>query len=151
MKKTIYTTYQPKTLSAIEFFEPEKAEFLKNYFGGFLPKSTSIPTVNLTLGIISPDMKQVIGSVGEYLAVKKSCDRQLPIKTNKGSNHEILNGCIFAYVADLPMSVLRMIAFRQAFVGTYDATMIALQSIEKEKQYKKDSEKLHKVLEALNK
>ena len=68
-------------------------------------------------------MKQVMGTVGEYLAVKKSCDRQLPIKTNKGSSHEILNGCIFAYVADLPMSVLRMIAFKQAFVGTYDATM----------------------------
>ena len=40
-------------------------------------------------------------------------------------HHEVLNGCIFAYAADLPMSVLRMIASKQAFIGTYDATMIA--------------------------
>lgn len=149
MNKTINTTYNPKTISAIQFMEPEKALLLKEYFGGFLPKSTSIPTVNLTLGIISSNMCHFVNTSGEYYAIKKSCDSGYPLKANKGSQHEILDGCIFAYVADLPMAVLRDIMRKRSFIETYDATILALEEEEESIHYKENYAKLKKIIDII--
>ena len=151
MKKTINTTYSPKTIAAITFMEPEKALLLKEYFGGVLPKSTSIPTVNLTLGIISPEMRHLRKNKnpGEYLTIKKSCDSGYPIHTHCDSSYKELNGCIFAYVADLPMSVLRDIMRKHPFVGTYDATMMVLVEKEENVRLKENNVKLRKILDII--
>lgn len=149
MKKTITTTYEPKTIAAIQFMEPEKALLLKEYFGGYLPSNISVPTVNLTLGIISPTFRHVAGTVGEYQAVKKSCESGYPVRTYKGSSHEKINGCIFAYVADLPMSVLRDIMRKHPFIGAYDATILALEELEENKHLKENNAKLKKILDII--
>lgn len=150
MKKTITTTYDPKTIAAIVFMEPEKALLLKEYFGGFLPKTTNIPTVNLTLGIISPEVRHLKKSkgVGEYLAIKRSCDSGYPIHTHCDSSYKELDGCIFAYVADLPMAVLRDIMRKRPFIGAYDATTLVLEEQEENKRLK---EKLEKILDIIEK
>lgn len=150
MKKTINTTYSPKTIAAIQFMEPEKAFLLSEYFGT-LPSLTSVPTVNLTLGVISPTFRHVAGTVGEYLIVKKSCETGYPVRTYKNSTHEAINGCIFAYAADLPMSVLRDIMRKHPFIGTYDATKIAIEELEENKRLRENSTKLKKILDILEK
>ncbi len=150
MTKTINTAYSPKTMAAIEFMEPEKAILLKEYFGEFSPKSTSIPTVNLTLGIISPIFNHITVTVGEYQAIKKSCGNGYPIRTYKGSFHEILNGCIFSYAADLPMCVLRDVMRKHPYNNNmYKATLTALKEQEESKQLRKNNEKLKKILDIL--
>lgn len=151
MTKIINTTYSPKTIAAIQFMEPEKASLLKEYFGGILPKSTSVPTVNLTLGIISPEIRHLKKdkNVGEYLAIRKSCETGYPIHTHCDSSYKELDGCIFVYVADLPMAVLRDIMRKHPFIGTYDATKLALEEQEENKQLRENNAKLKKILEIL--
>lgn len=149
MNKTITTAYEPKTVAAITFMEPEKVLLLKEYFGGYLSSNISVPTVNLTLGVISPTFRHVAGTVGEYQAIKKSCDSGYPVHTYKGSSHEKINDCIFAYVADLPMSVLRDIMRKRPFIGTYDATVLALEELEENKHLKESNEKLKKIIDIL--
>lgn len=149
--KTIAFNYQPKTIASIQFMEPEKALLLKEYFGGFLPKSTSVPTVNLTLGIISPEIRHLKKdkNVGEYLAIKKSCETGYPIHTHCDSSYKELDGCIFVYAADLPMAVLRDIMRKHPFIGTYDATKLALEEQEENKYLKENYNKLKKIIEIL--
>lgn len=150
MNKTVNTTYEPKTIASIQFMEPEKALLLKEYFGGFLPKSTNVPTVNLTLGIISPEVRHFRKeSVNEYLVIKKSCETGYPVHTHSDSSYKELNGCIFAYAADLPMSVLRDIMRKRPFIGTYDATILALEELEENKHLKESNEKLKKIIDIL--
>lgn len=151
MNKTINTTYDPKTIAAIQFMEPEKALLLKEYFGGFLPKATFIPTVNLTLGIISSEIRHLKKdkNVGEYLAIRKSCETGYPVHTHCDSSYKELNGCIFAYAADLPMSVLRNIMRERPFIGTYDATILALREREENKLLKVNNAKLKKIIDIL--
>lgn len=147
--KTITTTYSPKTIAAIEFVEPEKALLLKEYFG-ILPKSTNVPTVNLTLGIISPEVRHFRKeSVNEYLVIKKSCETGYPVHTHCDSSYKELDGCYFAYAADLPMSVLRDIMRKHPFIGTYDATVLALEEREENKLLKENNEKLKKILDII--
>lgn len=151
MNKTITTTYFPKTIASITFMEPEKALLLKEYFGGYLPSNTCIPTVNLTLGVISPEMKHLKKdkNVGEYLTIKKSCDSGYPVRTHRDSSYKELDGCYFAYAADLPMSVLRDIMRKRPFIGTYDATVLALEEREENKLLKENNEKLKKILDII--
>ena len=106
--------YRPATFEAIMFNEPKKAMLLENYFAKqreYL-KSSSIPTVNLTYGIISPRIAHICstgesGYVGEVRAIKKSCERENIVRVHKTNNHyKAINGCRFAYAADLPISYL---------------------------------------------
>ena len=150
MTKTINTAYSPKTFAAIKFMEPEKYFLLTDYFYS-IPYNTSVPTVNLTLGIISSTMSHYARTVGEYLAVRKSCETGLPVKTNKGSLHEALNGCIFAYAADLPMAVLRDIIKKHpdSCMWPEFRTEKALKEREEAEKIRKNNEKLKKILDIL--
>lgn len=105
--------YRPATFEAIMFNEPKKAMLLENYFAKqreYL-KSSSIPTVNLTYGIISPRSTHIAkpgwtGVAGEYLAIKKSCETGKQASTYGKSYYSNISGCRFAYAADLPIAYL---------------------------------------------
>ena len=105
--------YRPATFEAIMFNEPKKAMLLENYFAKQREnmKMSSIPTVNLTYGIISYRITHICnpgyyGGMGEYLAIKKDCETGNPVRAHKCSEFYDINGCRFAYAADLPMSYL---------------------------------------------
>lgn len=105
--------YRPATFEAIMFNEPKKAMLLENYFAKqreYL-KSSSIPTVNLTYGIISPRSTHIAkpgwtGVAGEYLAIKKSCETGNQARVYGKSYYSNISGCRFAYAADLPIAYL---------------------------------------------
>lgn len=147
--KTITLDYSPKTIAAIQFIEPNKAILLESYFGGVITPSTSIPTINLTLGIISPEMRHFSRNVGEYQAIKKSCDTGCAIHTYKGSGHQVLNDCIFAYAADLPVSVLRDLMRKRKYINPRHATLLALHELEENKNLRENNIKLKKIIDIL--
>lgn len=107
----MHIAYRPASMSAIRFHEPEKAALLDNYFGFRIPNH-AVPTINLTLGVISPSLTHITtpdckGYCGEYRVIIKSCETGNPVKTYAKSSYPELNGCIFAYVADVSMNVLK--------------------------------------------
>lgn len=106
--------YRPTTMESIMFNEPKKAILIENYFAkqGIKLPSICIPTVNLTCGIISPKISHICstnesGYVGEVNAINKSCESGNIVRVHKTNNHYYeINGCRFAYAADLPISYL---------------------------------------------
>lgn len=106
--------YRPTTFEAIKFNEPKKAMLIETYFAkqGIKLTSTCIPTVNLTCGIISPRITHFrsydeIGYMGEMIAINKSCETGNIVRVHKTNSHySEINGCRFAYAADLPISYL---------------------------------------------
>ena len=108
--------YRPATFEAIMFNEPKKAMLLENYFAKqreYL-KSSSIPTVNLTYGIISPAVIHsdtwCYGQTTEYLYITESCKtgREVHLKgiaSNTGT--KVIDHCCFAYAADVPTPILK--------------------------------------------
>ena len=106
--------YRPATFEAIMFNEPKKGMLIETYFAkqGIKLSSICIPTVNLTCGIISPRIAHICstsesGYVGEVNAINKSCESGNIVRVHKTNNHYYeINGCRFAYAADLPISYL---------------------------------------------
>ena len=106
--------YRPTTMESIAFNEPKKAILLETYFAkqGIKLSSICIPTVNLTCGIISPRIAHICstsesGYVGEVNAINKSCESGNIVRVHKTNNHYYeINGCRFAYAADLPIAYL---------------------------------------------
>ena len=106
--------YRPATFEAIMFNEPKKGMLIETYFAkqGIKLSSICIPTVNLTCGIISPRIAHICstsesGYVGEVNAINKSCESGNIVRVHKTNNHYYeINGCRFAYAADLPIAYL---------------------------------------------
>lgn len=106
--------YRPATFEAIMFNEPKKGMLIEAYFAkqGIKLSNICIPTVNLTCGIISPRISHICstnesGYVGEVNAINKSCESGNIVRVHKTNNHYYeINGCRFAYAADLPISYL---------------------------------------------
>ena len=105
--------YRPATFESISFNEPKKAMLISEYFArqGIKVRSTSIPTVNLTFGIISHNSVH-ISKPGydsyqcENRTIASACASGNPATVYKKSNYKAINGCRFAYAADLPIAYL---------------------------------------------
>ena len=106
--------YRPATFEAIMFNEPKKGMLLENYFAkqGIKMTASCVPTVNITYGIISARVTHIIpsgeiGYIGEMLAINKACESGKPVHVRKNNKHYYaINGCRFAYAADMPTSIL---------------------------------------------
>ena len=145
----MHVAYRPASMSAIRFHEPEKATLLDNYFGFRIPNH-AVPTVNLTLGVISPSLTHLTlpnykGYCGEYRAIVKSCETGNPIKVFAKSYYFELNGCIFAYVADVSLNVLKSLMVNPTLGPAVD-TRKAL----KEKELLKKNQEIIKKLQKEN-
>ena len=108
--------YRPATWESICFNDPEKAAVLSDYFEkiGWYPRKNGVPTVNLTYGIISPAVIHSSiwsgGMTTEYLYITESCKtgREVHIKgIASNTTTKVIDHCCFAYVADVPTSVLK--------------------------------------------
>lgn len=108
--------YRPATWESICFNDPEKASVLSDYFEkiGWYPRKNGVPTVNLTYGIISPAVIHSSiwsgGMTTEYLYITESCKtgREVHIKgIASNTTTKVIDHCCFAYVADVPTSVLK--------------------------------------------
>ena len=106
--------YRPATWESICFNDPEKAMVLDGYFEkiGWYPTRASIPTVNLTYGIISPIITHItspgfLGYTSEYTAITKSCKTGKKIRPHCDSLYNEIKGCRFAYAADVPTVILQ--------------------------------------------
>ena len=106
--------YRPATWESICFNDPEKAMVLDSYFEkiGWHPTKASIPTVNLTYGIISPTVTHISCSgyfsyTSEYVAITKSCKTGKKVRPHCDSLYNEIKGCRFAYAADVPTVILK--------------------------------------------
>lgn len=145
---SIHTAYRPASMSAIRFHEPEKAALLDNYFGFRIPNN-AVPTVNLTLGIISYKVTHCTnpgeyGYQGEYIAITKSCETSVPVHDLYISSvYYNIDNCIFGYVADLPLNVLKAY-MHKPYIPTKEATLNAIKKTKEEEILKETIEKLQK-------
>ena len=156
---SIHTAYRPASMSAIRFNEPEKAALLDNYFGFPVPNN-AVPTINLTLGVISPVITHIkktgdYGSIGEYQAITKSCETGNPVVTHSNCSYPEINGCIFTYVADVSLNVLKNY-MREPFIGSYDKTILTLEEKEKKvrdqvliKKITEENKKLKEIVDSI--
>ena len=106
--------YRPATWESICFNDPEKAMVLDSYFEKirWTPRRSSVPTVNLTYGIISPVVTHISypgyeGYPGEYAIIIKSCKTGDKVNMYYKTTYNGINNCRFAYAADVPTSILK--------------------------------------------
>lgn len=106
--------YRPATWESICFNDPEKAMVLDGYFEkiGWYPTRASIPTVNLTYGIISPIITHItspgfLGYTSEYTAITKSCKTGKKVRPHRNASYNDIKDCRFAYAADVPTVILK--------------------------------------------
>lgn len=147
----MHIAYRPASVSAMRFHEPEKVLLLENFFGYRLP-GNSVPTINLTDGYVSPISTHVhkigeYGQVGEYLAIVKSCETGNPVKTNKNSSFEEIDGCTFTYVADVSMNVLK--EYLRKTKEYEEMLKETMKRHEKEKKAQEEMDELRKENESL--
>lgn len=153
----MHIAYRPASMSAIRFHEPEKAALLDNYFEFRIPNN-AVPTINLTLGVISPSLTHITapggrGYAGEYHAIVKSCETGNSIKTYTKSSYPELNGCIFAYVADVSINVLKSLMTKPTLGPALDTIKVLKKRVQAERNQeiiqnlKRENEMLRTTIE----
>ena len=154
--------YRPATWESICFNDPEKAMVLSNYFEkiGWMPKRNSVPTVNLTYGIISPVVTHInypgyFDYTSEYVAMSNSCKRGERVNLHRNSNHLAIDNCRFAYAADVPVAILKEIIANTTIndhpLYQYQKIVENRKAMEEAVSIKKENESLKKQLADLKK